>query len=410
MISRRNAVILQAGIISLSVLLSISTASAQTEPTAREQLMLEYTNRMRLDPQPELWEMVDQLDPIRSPDPDIDNALQYFDVDGNLLYDQWQQLSPAPPLAWHESLIRAARNHSQAMIDADDQQHQFLNEPGLVDRVEGEGYVSWNRLAENIYAYSDTVFYGHAGFTIDWGDDTGGIQNPPGHRDNIMNPDLREIGIGILSVTDPSKDVGPLVITQDFGSRFNSAYGNPRLLGVVYDDTDGDAFYSVGEGLGDVRIVATSGGSETETFSMSAGGYQTPLAAGIYDLLVYGGGLGGAALIETVTVDSDNVKVDVTPGDLTHEPGDLDLDGTVSFLEAARVVARIGLSNADWATGDVDASGVVDVGDADQAVAAYQPPASPSAIPEPGALTLLATGAVVATARIRRRRGSDRPV
>ncbi len=404
MIPRRYALVLQAGIACLTVWLSISDAGAQTEPTAREQLMLEYTNRMRLDPQPELWEMVDQLDPIHSPNPDIDNALQFFNVDGNLLYQQWQQLSPAPPLAWHESLIRAARNHSQAMIDADDQQHQLPNEPGLVDRVEGEGYVSWNRLAENIYAYSDTVFYGHAGFTIDWGYDTGGIQDPPGHRENIMNPDLREIGIGILSVTDPAKDVGPLVITQDFGSRFNSVYGNPRLLGVVYDDNDGDAFYSVGEGLGDVRITATSAGSETETFSMSAGGYQTPLPAGTYELLVYGGGLGGAALIENVTIGSENVKVDVTTGDLTHDPGDLDLDGTVSFLETARVVARIGLSNAKWADGDVDASGIVDSGDADQAVAAYQPPVPPSSIPEPATLAMLAAGAVTAIVR-RRRRG-----
>lgn len=62
--------------------------------------------------------------------------------------------------------------------------------------------------------------------------------------------------------------------------------------------------------------------------------------------------------------------------------GDLNLDGTVSFLEAAMAVAHIGRADANWSDGDIDGNGTVTVGDADAAVAGYlaqQQPAPPSA-------------------------------
>lgn len=74
-------------------------------------------------------------------------------------------------------------------------------------------------------------------------------------------------------------------------------------------------------------------------------------------------------------------------------PGDLDLDGQVTFLECATVAARIGLSPAEWADGDFDDDGAVDVADADAAIDSYTGwPAPPSAIPEPASISLLCVG------------------
>lgn len=70
--------------------------------------------------------------------------------------------------------------------------------------------------------------------------------------------------------------------------------------------------------------------------------------------------------------------------------GDLDLDGHVSFLEIARVISNLGRTSADWSTGDVFGDGVVDLADADAAMAAFvdqQTPVAPvSVAPDPGRL------------------------
>lgn len=58
------------------------------------------------------------------------------------------------------------------------------------------------------------------------------------------------------------------------------------LLGVIFDDADGDQSYDAGEGLDDVLVTATSQttGAEWVTQSLSQGGYQLPLEADTYTL------------------------------------------------------------------------------------------------------------------------------
>jgi Ca2+-binding RTX toxin-like protein len=305
-------------------------------PNAREQELLELINRMRMNPADELGILTNSLNPIGSADPDVDSALKYFNVNGTLLANQWSQLSPAAPLAWNLSLYNAARNHNQAMIAQDSQSHQLPGELSLGDRVNAAGY-NFSRVGENIFAYADTVFYGHAGLAIDWGFTSTGIQNPPGHRNNIMNPDYREVGLSVIAETNPQTDLGPLVITQNFGNRFN--FGNPWLLGVVFDDTDNDDFYDAGEGLGNVTVKITGSGRTFTTSTFAAGGYQLQVPSGQYTVAFSGGGL-DAPIQKTVTVGSDNIKVDA-------------IDGTGSAPVMNRIVGTMqddrlsGTANAD---------------------------------------------------------------
>src|SRR5262249_11172747 len=158
-----------------------------------------------------------------------------------------------------------------------------------------------------IFAYAENIFEAHAAFAIDWGNTSTGIQSPPGHRINIMNPSHREVGIGVAD-GDLGAQTGPLLITEDFGSRSNM--GNPFLLGVVFQDANGDGFYEPGEGLDGVTIQIAGNSQVFTTTSWTAGGYQVQVPAGTYTVTYSGGGLSAPVEFTTV-VGSRNVKLDL---------------------------------------------------------------------------------------------------
>src|SRR4051812_28268649 len=80
-------------------------------PTAREQEMLELVNRMRTNPAAELPLL------IHSNDANVNNALDFFNVNTSVLSTQWASLDPVQPLAWNAQLYDAAEDHTQLMLD-----------------------------------------------------------------------------------------------------------------------------------------------------------------------------------------------------------------------------------------------------------------------------------------------------
>lgn len=303
-------------------------------PTAQEQYMLELLNHLRTNPRADLDLMTSSLGAqARSSDPDIDSALQFFHVSGTALAQQWAALAAVPPLAWNEDLYNSAAGHSQVMIDTDSQTHQAPGEPDLGQRATNAGY-NYSTLGENVYAFAESVLHGHAGFAIDWGNDANGIQTPPGHRDNMMSASFREVGIRILSESNGSTQVGPLVITQDFGNRFS--LGNPFLLGAVYSDSDGNGLYGVGEGLGNVTVTVVGAAGTFIATSMDAGGYQLQVPSGVYDVTFSGGGFGDAVTYRNVAVSGQNLKVDGVRGAEPPQP-DIEVVGNgVAILSGDR--------------------------------------------------------------------------
>lgn len=269
-------------------------------PSGREQEMLELLNRMRTNPAGELPLL------IHSKDANVNNALDFFNVNTSVLADQWASLTPVQPVAWNSELYSAAEAHTELMLQQDQQSHQLSGEPNLGDRIHNAGYI-YSTAGENVYAYAKSTFHGHAGFAIDWGNDINGIQNPPGHRDNMMSSAFREVGISMIDST-PGKSVGPILITQDFGARSN--FGNPMFLGVVYTDTNNDGYYEDGEGIGGATIKLEGTGGTFTTTSMTAGGYQVQVPAGTYKVTASGGDLGGSIVLNSVTVGSSNVQRD----------------------------------------------------------------------------------------------------
>ncbi|UWR28346.1 CAP domain-containing protein (plasmid) [Sulfitobacter sp. S223] len=284
-------------------------------PTDFEQEMLELLNRARLDPQGEFDALIGTASNATGVTAGIRNAVNFFNVDLDVFRAQIAVFDPVAPVAWSSSLNVAATGHSEKMIEVSAQGHLFEGELGLGDRITAAGYDNWRTVSENVFAYTDNPVQGHAGFFIDWGFTSTGIQDPAGHRLTILNEDFTDVGIAALAETDSSTALGPWVVTQNFGARFTNV---PQLVGVVLKDADGDRFYDAGEGLEGVTITATNAsGDQFVTTSWGSGGYQMELASGTYDVTFSGGNLSGT-LTDEVTITDANVKLDGFAGDATQ--------------------------------------------------------------------------------------------
>lgn len=316
------------------------------QPTAQEQELLELVNRLRLDPAGEVAALI--RDPLRGlgATTDITRAIDYFNVDLGLFTADMESRAAVAPLAWNAALASAAETHSARMIMADLQSHQLPGEASLGSRIAAAGYDGLRAWGENIFAYAEDVLYAHAGFVIDWGYGPGGMQNPAGHRNILLDARYTEIGIGILADTDPATRVGPLVVTQDLGAR----NAPPVLLGVVIDDADGDRFYDAGEGMGGVTVTVTGTGGRHVTTTWAAGGYQIALPAGSYTVTFSGGGLDGVVTRE-IRFGQENLKIDALAADARALVAALrGTAGNDVLAGGAAAETILGLAGDDWIT------------------------------------------------------------
>jgi Ca2+-binding RTX toxin-like protein len=288
-----------------------------TQPSAFEQLLVEFINRARTDPQAEFDRLIVSADEKIGVQDDISRALTFFDVDLALFAEQLETAEAVAPLAWNEALGLSSARHSELSALFDQQSHNLPGEPGLLDRVILEGYDAPRIVGENVFAFVTSPVYAHAGFYVDWGNGPGGIQDPAGHRDTILSERFSEIGVGVVEVTDESKTTGPYIVTQHFGDRFNTG---PKLTGVVIDDRDNDDFYDIGEGLGGVEVVATSGTLRFSTVTYASGGYTVELPRGlgetVFDVTFSGEALGGT-VTRQVNIGLRNVKLDIELADVS---------------------------------------------------------------------------------------------
>ena len=262
---------------------SPSTPSGQLysigDPTNDEQYYLELINRARANPTAEGIRLA------TTTDPDVRGAYASFGVNLVLMQAQFALIPPQPPLSMNATLLNAARAHSQNMLQNNYQGHSGPD-GSLTTRLAGytAGANGWS-IGENVYAYSKSVWYGHAGFEVDWGGTplNGGMQSPPGHRQNIHSPDFREVGIGnVIGSNGGSGGVGPQLVTQDFGTKGGLL---PFVTGVVYRDLNGNGFYDPGEGIGGVTVTIANVNSYAVT--AASGGFSVPVpGSGTYNVLL----------------------------------------------------------------------------------------------------------------------------
>ena len=177
-----------------------------------------------------------------------------FSVDLNLMVTQFSTISPQAPLSMNANLLAAARLHSQDMYGHQFQGHTNFSDGGSpASRLTAQGYNA-TFSGENVYAYAQSVFHGHAGFEVDWGGDPvtqGGMQTPPGHRNSIHEFVFLEVGIGVVNGINGG--VGPQIVTQDFGIEGGKL--NVFITGVAYYDFNANGVYDIGEGIGGVTVT-----------------------------------------------------------------------------------------------------------------------------------------------------------
>ena len=217
------------------------------------------------------------------------------------------------PLTFNLNLDQAAEQHSQWMIATDTFSHTGVDGSAPTDRMVSAGYQlngSW-ATGENIAwasvrapdGYQDEVQLLH-----------NNLMNSTGHRENILNGNFREVGLG-FEVGEYQGWQGAF-ITEDFGKSGSAL----SLTGVAYKDGDSDKFYDPGEGLGGLTVKAVSStGQVFQTTTFASGGYDLDLPTGTYTVSFSGSQI--ATSSQQVTVGSTNVKLDlVNPPGTTSTP------------------------------------------------------------------------------------------
>lgn len=292
------------------VSLLVNTSAIAATPTNFEQYQLELINRARANPNAEVTRLSGSTwgDSGSPQTPNLNEGLAAGTISS----------AAKQPLTFNSALIQSARDYSNTLLVNNAFDHNFGGTT-VGSRATAAGYtlspppagigenlsVRASSGALTITTASSAQLYDQ--LFID-GDVVG-----RGHRINILDPDWREIGIGLgQSTTYTGIGAGfpnAVLATQDFA--FKS--GAPFLTGVVYIDTVVDNnFYTPGEGLGGITLNAYRQGTsflEASTTTYSSGGYGLALAPGAYDLQF----INGAGQVYATSVNwstASNFKLD----------------------------------------------------------------------------------------------------
>ncbi len=316
-------------------------SSSNLNPSDVEQELLEQINRFRINPQGE----VDRIFSVATDDELLArnnlvnmaiNLTSYPRGSIDVFLEEMRSVESTPPLAFHPTLISAATAHTSYMKARNDISHQCTGEDSLEKRLNKAGFQfgyddsATTHYGENIGGsfFEQDGFsiasYMHAAFVVDWGIPS------HSHRDALAGDYYTEIGI---SVQSSQKSVGPYLVTCDFGKSVDGARTDGAyLLGVVFDDVDGDRFYDVGEGLGNVSVLVERTGvsGEVESVAIStwnSGGYQLFLLNGSYRVTVSGDGFNTSVTKSVVISDGTNAKLDFLTSDAGEVAPVIDLNG-----------------------------------------------------------------------------------
>jgi hypothetical protein len=253
--------------------------------TASEQLMLELINLARLDPTGEAQRL----------GIDLNAGL----AAGTITAD------PKQPLAFNDLLVAAARNHSVWQIDNDVFSHIGVGSSSPGDRMAAAGYIftglwgwgeniAWRGVAPGPIDAAAAILLQHDALFLS-----------PGHRTNLLNDDMREIGVGqaVGSFSQDGTDWSASIVTQDF------AYSGSQLFltGVVYQDSNGDSRYGLGEGRGNWAVGVAHAGTQTAVQTNPYGGYESAIGVGTNRISFSG----STPAVVDVQVTDQNIKLDL---------------------------------------------------------------------------------------------------
>lgn len=276
--------------------------------TAAEQYLIELINRARLDPAAE--------------------AARYgLDLNANL---ESGTITTAAKqvLAPNTQLEASAQAHSEWMLEEDVFSHtgDGGSDPGA--RMADAGYDFTGRWSwrENLAWYGKTGTVDLAA-AIDRHHE--GLYRSEGHRVNTFAETIKEVGAAQVEgrFTNNGVTYNASMLSLNYAATGTDMF----ITGVVYNDDNGDAFYSIGEGRADWWLRAD--GARVET--ADAGGYGIAVTASD-DIRVQIGQGGQTRATLEVDAGDQNAKLDVV----------IDTDGKASLALSAGATLVSGIADA----------------------------------------------------------------
>ncbi|ARE39199.1 MSHA pilin protein MshA [Rhodovulum sp. P5] len=256
--------------------------------TDLEQYLIELFNRARMDPLGEAARF----------GIDLNEGLEPGTISA----------TPKAALAPNTYLEAAAQDHSEWMLAADVFSHTGEGGSTVEERLLSAGYAlsgAWS-YGENLAWFG--IHLGGVDLLEAAEDHHQGLFLSPYHRENLLYPDFREVGLAQVRgdfTADDGDTYDASMLTVDFARSGDGVF----VTGVAYQDLDGDAFYTVGEGRSGIGIHAGLGGVSTA----AAGGYALAVSASAttsVEIVV-------DQVTSEVVVDTSggNAKLDVVDGD-----------------------------------------------------------------------------------------------
>lgn len=276
------------------------------EPAPIDQLMLELINRARNNPSQEAQRLLNGL---------LNEGVPLQ----NTISD-----TPKQPLAFNLNLNQSAKNHTEWMLRENIFSHTGIDNTTSKERMAMAGYefiAPWAS-GENIAWKGTTGNLDFTQFTVDNYDNLFVDLNYPGrgHRVAIMKDDFQEIGIASIEgiFTSNRVDYNAVMTTQHFAYSGNN---NAFLTGVIYSDAIvDDDFYTIGEGIGNINIIAENIDSKQKysTKNWDTGGYSLSLPSGSYNVSFIGNldqDFQDDIITKTITINEKNIKLDIVTDD-----------------------------------------------------------------------------------------------
>lgn len=226
-------------------------ATPSPEASLLEQLVLERINRARLLPDAEARKFGIALDE---------------GIPGQI------NGTPKQPVAMNSTLRRTAADHGSDMLARNYFAHDTPEGESPFDRMRANGYafvaagenLAWRGTTGTLDPV-ETVELEHEDLFVD-----SGITGR-GHRVTMLNGDFREVGISIMRGSFTRQSDGlefsdSVMNTQDYGTIADSPV---FVLGVVYDDANGNGQFDHGEGIANTGVSLGNAAKATN----QAGGY-----------------------------------------------------------------------------------------------------------------------------------------
>ena len=243
---------------------------AAGDPSVIEMELLELINQARGNP----------LAVAASLDMDTDQILEELPELREIL------IEGLPPLNFNQKLYAAARAHIRDMVENGYYGHTSLDGRSFEDRIVESGYepVATGESLGMLW-FSEFIEPVEAVRSIFENMFRAELDPSMEEQRNILNPDLKEAGIGFgVGVFESGSALWDVYLTIcDFGTSIMDE--DPCLKGLVYEDLDRNGLYSLGEGIPEIAVTIEGSDTLLNLFTNVAGGFEVSLEPGFYHVI-----------------------------------------------------------------------------------------------------------------------------